>query len=1411
MAFYSSRFTSAQKSVTQFHLKMQMFHDISFFSSHLHSPKLKEKSPQNVFVTDVDQAAYLSSTPPLRRNTVTTGKPARKYVVVSRKSNIRKYSADAATVAKQVAGLLPTGLEKRSRSLDTKQRPPPVARKPLLSIDRIRSNTAKPVTPSTTDSEGIDSRQSETDIDEIDNSVFHKETQKTTEISTTMNSKTSKSPSHTTSTKKTTTDGAVKPPKKFDTRTTSTSSLDNGSSRKVDQMVRLLTEANQNPIDNKTDKKENEVHQPVNHNLNNNTTKDLRQKKNSIEKQQANNEIKMKRTQVSENLAIEEYTTLEQKTPPSKIQTGPVTKEQNHHHLTMCDEPLAEEQVRTALTICHLEDEGRNRQHLFKEKEVIVNVPKSVLRNKHDSQNNNSNNSMERDNNKKNRDSWDILSEEQPQLFAAPSDFNNNNNNININNKSKKLEIESGLLSKRKMSSKDQEKPTNNNQKENRESHQQKHNSWNILDLKPTDDPIEEFLRSGSLGSRTQLVHQQQKQRNKSTPDDISFLFEQYQRKRKSLKRLQEKKESASNKRYSVGSMSDFSDISSVSDEDEEDRLNDLLDDVSDVEDPETFFQKANDITQQQTRPSTLSMAKPTEETRLYDHSDIRNDNSVKQEKNQPPVVLRRNKRGNDNNSDNPLKLLSPEGHTVESTKIKPLPSPVKPDFVPEVSTFSEEDLGSMVMAQAVSAVRKRRGGGGRGRRDVNAEIIQKLQKEKQQQQPEQPQSTKSSSTTNLNKRQGSEEENAPKVPERPPSPVIKDLISKRSSPRSPPPPRQQQQIKAKMVAPLSLENVQRLNEEDLMSMPGISGSLDDGGWCGFSSNSTATTVKTQDSSAKLANNDKHKTPMHLISSSLKPSNLQQQRPRDQKHDMDVVDSSQQNDILNINNLNKQRQTQTQQNHQQQQQINQDNPPQKLLTLPLERETRGRRPLHNIRSYDYVSSMPDIHYNSTTKSGMAEIEHCESEDFNNSDTSFLSDIGMDSTVEGSVVGDQLFVYPSLHMRNLDGSSTGVIKSKAMMSSPSLLYHQQHPSQSSSRQHTMMDEFSDSSGDESFTTEQTDRFRQTRSSNGINDTAGVGSNKKVDGKTERTVYCGYGSCSHKQVMVGNERSKFIACNSCFTCYCSKTCKRLHWSAEHRKSCFFGRINVYIKTMVRRCERDVKFNAQMRVFALKNYRAHGRGCVILSFNSPSEAKEMASGRNGTGSSSDKTTQNQGSYTSYSYSTISDVVKKNKQSKHSKVLCQSLLDYDPEQEFVINISIRIGKTRTTTNSGSAKKRTSNVVRCARVSSLESGVSEDSFSSYYIRTFCLPRVAAVDYTNDVEVRRYYCKELSFSLKRCGVRLKLDYPEAYEKLSRYVEDERAFLPIVLYGQKSGKNFKCILHQGKYNPSEEARGEGVLV
>uniref|UniRef100_A0A7M5UNX0 Apical junction molecule ajm1 alpha/beta domain-containing protein n=1 Tax=Clytia hemisphaerica TaxID=252671 RepID=A0A7M5UNX0_9CNID len=1201
------------------------------------SPKLKEKH-QGVFVTDVDKAFKSSPSTPTNE----TKKP-KKYVVVSRRSNIRKYSADIPTTDDGLS----TGLETRSKSLDTKRAPAVRSLIPKTKKHEKKANNL----------------HQETDID-LEDEAFE------TEPSTTSTATAIDVPPLTV---KATAGVPADFPATKDVETKQDAEVELPSSTTVEAVietvVKQVTESQKEikPVDDTTvraideadvskivsNEPATEGNTPTSDTKVDNIVELLNEANKGLNDQdslltQSDN----KRFVITEEIIKTDVEQEVEKSPEMLLNGMRVH----------ADEPAAQEYVQTDLHILHI-DQSDER---MKPKEVIVNVPtghiKATIQGR----------AVEK--NRRNRDSWDILADEPKLTEKSPTD--------------NKLVIEKGLFKR--------ESHVNGNVIE------QKHLSWNILDLKEQDEKLlDDFFKNGYMNEPV----------NKRNSNDIGFLFEKYQREREALKKLQEKE----TKRYSVGSMSDFSEISSVSDDEapEESRKQGW----SDIEDPEISLNKAI------SEGMDSDLFKPIQ--RSGNHVDPSTPKAETAPSSAFSPVLRRN----ENKATKPFspskQPLSPSKGKTEETKIKPLPEPVKPDFVPEVSTFSEEDLGSMVMAQAVSAVRKRRGGRGRGRRNVNAE----------QQLASQPASTPETKTPEIT---------APvnTVPQSPPKPP-------RGIPKRTTAPVFEVSVETTQVAPLSQENVQKLNA----SLPLDRKRTDS------SSNSTEATIKS--SMRKPLQEPPITSPRS--SSAQRMRDLNQNYLPSPKSPRLIQKSASMNfqaptsprlqpKALNLNQTQSPKSPRWEPTSPKSPRIQPSPRSAKHLT-PRESGNKKLRPdfangnnNNNTRSYDYINSMPDIFHKSKLASG--DIEYCE-EDYN-SEASLMSDIGIDSTFEGSIVDDQMLLYPSLHTNAND------IRSKAMIN-----------------------EFTDSSGDESFTTEQTDRFRQ----------------QIPTSATERTVYCGYTGCSHKQVMVGNEKSKFISCNSCFTCYCSKTCKRMHW-LDHRKSCFFGRINVYIKTIVRKCEKENKFNSFLKTFALKNYRAIGRGCVVLTFNSPSEAKEMTSQK------AERLAHQP------TYSTIDNVIKKNKQSKHSKVLCQSLLDYDPEQEFVVNISIRIGKTRTS----NSKKRTSNVVRCARISSIEiPDLFDKALSSYYIRTFCLPRVAVNDYMNDVEVRRYYCKELSFSLKRCGVRLKLDYPEAYEKLSRYVEDERPFLPIVLYGQKSGKNYKCILHQGKYNHSEEARGEGVLV
>jgi hypothetical protein len=65
------------------------------------------------------------------------------------------------------------------------------------------------------------------------------------------------------------------------------------------------------------------------------------------------------------------------------------------------------------------------------------------------------------------------------------------------------------------------------------------------------------------------------------------------------------------------------------------------------------------------------------------------------------------------------------------------------------------------------------------------------------------------------------------------------------------------------------------------------------------------------------------------------------------------------------------------------------------------------------------------------------------------------------------------------------------------------------------------------------------------------------------------------------------------------------------------------------------------------------------------------------------------------------------------------------------------------------------------------------------------------------MEARRHYCRNISKGLKQYGIRMKKDYPEAYDNLCLYVEKNIPFKPLTVYGNKDSKIIACkIMPEG---------------
>ena len=396
-----------------------------------------------------------------------------------------------------------------------------------------------------------------------------------------------------------------------------------------------------------------------------------------------------------------------------------------------------------------------------------------------------------------------------------------------------------------------------------------------------------------------------------------------------------------------------------------------------------------------------------------------------------------------------------------------------------------------------------------------------------------------------------------------------------------------------------------------------------------------------------------------------------------------------------------------------------------------------------IRSYEEITSLPNLNFGKKPSSD--ELNDDDTEEFY-SDSSIVSDSCF-SRFEGSIHDDEVFFYPSLHL-------------------------------STSRENTrIINSNSDSSDDESF-----DMLSPQR-------------NNRFSSDIERTVHCGNPPCSREQILKGDQRSNFTSCPSCFTCYCSRACRRQDWH-EHKRICFFGRLSYYIRSLIKRYEKDFKFNSTLKEAAVESYETFGRGCLGIVFENPTEAKLALISKHATLTRTPL------------YSTIEAVRSDN--NKHSHFLYQVLQDYDPEQEFVVNISIAVNPK---TSTSKRKYKSSSIVRSARIPMIEpiSILYGNLSSSYTIRIFTLPDILDTTVTNDKKTRRYYCREILFSLKQYGVRLKADFKDAYEQLCLFVEHDILFPPLVLYGLKNGRNFKCIVYSTETHDDDFIHGEGALV
>ena len=271
------------------------------------------------------------------------------------------------------------------------------------------------------------------------------------------------------------------------------------------------------------------------------------------------------------------------------------------------------------------------------------------------------------------------------------------------------------------------------------------------------------------------------------------------------------------------------------------------------------------------------------------------------------------------------------------------------------------------------------------------------------------------------------------------------------------------------------------------------------------------------------------------------------------------------------------------------------------------------------------------------------------------------------------------------------------------------------------------------------------------------------------------------CRKQDILLGPEKTSFKSCPACFTYYCSSECRKLHWPA-HKQICYFGRVNTYVRSIIRLCQRRQDLSMYLSQLARDGYIKKGRGVVMATFNSPQLAREFITKGHDAFSGRKPT-----------YSSLAELSREGVISKHRVAVMQAVRDYEPNEEFVFNIAVVA--VNDIPMEPAPRYKLNTVLHCIKMPLNEKIVARQPKEHGRVETrlFALPKCSRHEFVNEMEARRHYCRNLSKNLRLYNIKLKQDYQDCYKKLCMYVEHDIPFEPMIVYGERSGITYKCII------------------
>uniref|UniRef100_A0AAQ6AKI5 Apical junction molecule ajm1 alpha/beta domain-containing protein n=1 Tax=Amphiprion ocellaris TaxID=80972 RepID=A0AAQ6AKI5_AMPOC len=239
----------------------------------------------------------------------------------------------------------------------------------------------------------------------------------------------------------------------------------------------------------------------------------------------------------------------------------------------------------------------------------------------------------------------------------------------------------------------------------------------------------------------------------------------------------------------------------------------------------------------------------------------------------------------------------------------------------------------------------------------------------------------------------------------------------------------------------------------------------------------------------------------------------------------------------------------------------------------------------------------------------------------------------------------------------------------------------------------------------------------------------------------TMVCANKKCNRIENMF-NACLYFKSCHSCYTFYCSRNCRRDDWET-HKETCLYGRVSSVCRHTLKFCRENTEIHKAFSRVAKAGYLSRGRGVLFLGFANPETADNFLQ------------VGLESLLMSPTYLSLRELDGfKDNLGEYCKELQQAGNEYDPNECFLLNVSIAVGEL--VPNRPSPRVQAPTVRKYAKV--------------------CF-----------VNIQR--------ELRTRGVFLRHEYPKIYNQLCEFVESNKRFTPTTIYpiDKRTGKQFMCMI------------------